>query len=73
MLCVGGAREALLAQPNHFEIVLGMRLVSSRLESCLVKTGSVLTRFVVLCLIQFELFEVCYTTVMQPLCSLLKF
>lgn len=27
MLCVGGAREALLAQPNHFEIVLGKRLV----------------------------------------------
>ena len=27
VLCVGGAREALLAQPNHFEIVLGKRLV----------------------------------------------
>ena len=27
MLCVGGAREALLAEPGTFEIVLGKRLV----------------------------------------------
>jgi hypothetical protein len=27
VLCVGGAREALLAQPDHFELVLGKRLV----------------------------------------------
>lgn len=28
VLCIGGAREALLAEPDHFEIVLGRRLVS---------------------------------------------
>ena len=27
MLCVGGAREALLAEPDTFEIVLGKRTV----------------------------------------------
>lgn len=29
MLCVGGAREALLAEQDHFTIVLGRRLVRS--------------------------------------------
>ena len=29
MLCVGGAREVLLAEPGTFEIVLGKRLVSA--------------------------------------------
>ena len=29
ILCVGGAREALLAEPNTFEIVLGRRTVRS--------------------------------------------
>ncbi|CAL8469820.1 g9362 [Coccomyxa elongata] len=39
VLCVGGAREALLAQPNHFEIVLGKRLGFVRIA---VRTGSAL-------------------------------
>lgn len=33
VLCVGGAREALLAEPGTFEIVLGKRLVSAH-SSC---------------------------------------
>ena len=30
MLCVGGAREALLAEQEEFQIVLGRRLVGCR-------------------------------------------
>ena len=41
VLCVGGAREALLAEPDHFELVLGKRLVGTGNDpfSCIVSTA----------------------------------